>query len=319
MVMPQNPYGVNQMPPMPMGAGVPPMSGMPQQWPASSPMGMPPFTPAPIPDIKWSNLSTGGAFKIPIGRFIGKLNSVGKDFDQKHGNMYVVFNFTDFQILEANDPWQQPVIPVRVKYADSTNSSWGRTVESAKRLGLAKAAGTLDEALGELVGRWYEMSQTFNESFGEDAQGKTLAGNVWRFFRIVDPTQVFAQPPQYAQPQQYAQPAMAQPMAQTAPTPMPTQMPQQVAQTVAAPVAPMAQAAPAAQPAAAPQMETPQTRAKVLLHGKSFGDFLVAAMNDNVVKSDPAFVNTILNQTFVKGLVDSGQAVVQNGVYAVIA
>lgn len=255
------------------------------------------------PDVKWSGLSTSGAFKIPVIAFIGRLTEMVYDTQSTFG-LRVVEKFDQVQILESPVPWPLATLELSVKYSDREESGWGRHVGSAKALGLAQQANTLDQAKAELIGKIYEMRQT-HENYGEDSKsGQTLTGDVWRFVRVVG-----------AGGQATPQPQYAQPVAPAVPAPAPTQ-PQ-----VATVVMPTTQQAPAPQPATAiPQPmagfdatllpdDTAPVRARKLLHGKALNEFLGVALIDDKIKADSSFVNSIFDQSFIVGLKAAGQAV----------
>ncbi len=309
-------YGYGQPPGQQPGAyGVPPVG---------QPIGMPPA------EIKWSGLSIGGAFKIPVVCFIGRLTEVIKDGSSQYG-LRIIEKYDQVQILESPVPWPWATVDVSIKYSDRESSAWGYHVESAKALGLAAQAATLDQAMAELVGKIFELRQS-DQSYGEDkATGQTMKGDVWRFVRIVQPGQAQAFPqPQYAVPAPLpATVAVPQPVAQPQPVVAPVQ-----AVPVAAPVDPAQAAAIAAQvlaqsiaPAPAGTVDlvpnpvdTAAVRAKKLLHGRALNEWLGVALLDDKIKADPAFTNTIYDQSFIVGLKASGQVVMAaDGKFTVIA
>ncbi|KKK61955.1 hypothetical protein LCGC14_3009170, partial [marine sediment metagenome] len=185
--------------------------------------------------------------------FIGRLAEVIKDSSSPHG-LRIIEKYDQVQILESPVPWPWATIDLSIKYSDREQSGWGYHVESAKAIGLAQQATTLDQAMAELVGKVYEMRQS-SQSYGEDTTTHVpMQGDVWKFVRILAPgaPQIAAFPqPQYAQPASAPAPApapppiVAQPVA-AQPIPAPTAIPQPVPQPVAvAPVAPSAPSAPA--------------------------------------------------------------------------
>jgi len=310
-MQPQPAYGAP--PPAYGGYGVPPMGMQPV-----------PGAMMPQPDVKWSGLSTGGAFKIPVVCFIGRLTEVLKDGSSQYG-LRIIEKYDQDQILESPVPWPWATVDVSIKYSDRESSGWGYHVESAKALGLALNATTLDEAMGELVGRIFELRQS-EQSYGEDKQtGQAMKGDVWRFTRVVQPGQVQSFPqPQYAVPQptpatapvagQFAAPVpVIQPVATApAPAPVPVIQPSPVA---AAPVAPTATQFDCT---LAPT-DTSAIRAKKLLNARALNEWLGVALVDDVVKADPAFINTIYDQSFIVGLKAAGQIVQgQDGKFAVV-
>ena len=267
-------YG--QSPAQPYG-GQPPQYGQP----------LTPGQVIPPPDIKWSGLSKGGAFRVPVIAFIGRLTDMVFDTQAQFG-LRIVEKYDQVQILESPVPWPWATIDVPVTYKDSQNSAWGRHVESAKAIGIAVNAASLDQAKAELIGKTYEMHQ-IHESFGEDKEGKTIAGDIWKFVRVLA---TGGQQPQYAPPMATPQP-QPQPQAPEATTgfdatPSPT--------------------------------DTAPVRAKKLLHGKALNEWLGVALLDPVIKADASFVNSIFDQSFIVGLRASHQVVLgANGKFQVVA
>ncbi len=281
-----------------------------------------------IPDIKWSGLKVGGAYKIPLTRFIGRFDGYELDTQSTFG-VRVVEKYSQVQVLETTAPWPWATADVSIKYADSDNSAWGRHVGSAKTLGLALAAQSLQEAMTELVGRYFELVQAV-ESYGENQQGQPMTGDVWRFVRLVQPgaTMPAAQP--VIQPAQVVQPiqVVAQPVVQPVVDPALAQAQAQAqAQAAAAQAAAVAQPAPVAV-APVPGVfdttllptDTPALRAKKLLQGRALNEFLGVALIDDIIKGDGAFLNSIFDQSLIVGLKSSGQVVqdAATGVFTVL-
>lgn len=290
-----------------------------QQLPPQPPYGTPPYGPPqplagpvmPPAEIKWSGLSVGGAFKIPVLAFIGRLTDMVQDPQSQFG-LRIVERYDQVQILNSPVPWPWATLDLSIKYSDKEESAWGRHVSSAKSLGLAQSIATLNEAKVELVGKVYELCQK-DETYGEDKTGQTMHGDVWRFVRVVQPgaAQPFAQP-QYATPQ----------VAPAAPV-VPLQ-PQPAVAPVAPAVVPITPA-PVAQPAgtfntAPDPADTAAVRAKKLLHNRTLNEWLGVALMDDKIKADPAFINSVYDQSFIVGLKGAGQ-VTQNaeGKFQVIA
>jgi hypothetical protein len=262
-------YG--QQPPQPIVQQPYPYGGTPAQ-----PMAQP-------PDVRWSGLAAGGAYKIPVVCFIGRLTDMVYDTQSQYG-LRIIEKFDQVQILESPAPWPWATVDLSVKYSDREDSGWGRHVGSAKALGLAQSATSLDQAKAELVGKVYEMRQK-EESYGEDAKtGQSFKGDVWRFVRIVQPGTA-AQQPQYAVP-----PPIQQPSPTAIPV-VPPPVPPTVFDVTLLP------------------SDTAPIRAKKILHGKTLNEFLGVALVDEVIKADQAFVNSIFDQSFVLGLKASGQVV----------
>lgn len=263
----------------------------------------------PAPEVKWSGLSTGGAFKVPVVAFIGRLTDIVEDFGSSFG-MRLIERYDQVQILESPAPWPWATIDVSIKYSDREESGWGRHVASAKQLGIATNAPTLAAAKAELIGKIYELRQK-SETYGEDSKtGNPMHGDVWRFVRVIQPGQGQAFPqPQYVQPTPVG-------VAQTTAAPgTPTSPPANVVQPqpAASPIT-----APAPQPSPAPQAtagfnlvpdpsDTAAIRAKKLLHGRALNEWLGVALIDEKVKADPPFINTVYDQSFIVGLKASGQ------------
>lgn len=302
--------------------GAPPLQqayGAPQ---AGAPMGMP--ISMPPAEIKWSGLSTGGAFKVPVISFIGRLTEVVKDSSSQYG-LRIIEKYDQVQILESPVPWPWATIDISIKYSDRESSGWGYHVESAKKLGLATQAATLDQAMAELVGKAFELRQS-EQSYGEDkATGAGMKGDVWRFQRIVVP----------GQPQAFPQPQYAVPPA-VPPPPTPPVVPPPAAMPPITPLPGPPVAAPEAVAAAAPvpppppvvatvnvtldPSDTAAVRAKKLLHGRALNEWLGVALVDDKIKADPAFINTIYDQSFIVGLKASNQVLAgTDGKFAVIA
>lgn len=270
----------------------------------TQPMNMPPA------EVKWSGLSTGGAFKIPVVAFIGRLTEVLKDASSQYG-LRIIEKYDQVQILESPVPWPWATVDLSIKYSDREASGWGYHVESAKTLGLATQAATLDQAMAELVGKVFEMRQSA-QAYGEDKQtGQAMTGDVWKFMRMVQPGQAQSFPqPQYAVPPAQSTPAPGAP----APAPIPS----------AAPAAPAPVAAAAPTPAGfnptLDPSDTASIRAKKLLHGRALNEWLGVALIDDKIKAEPAFINTIYDQSFIVGLKASGQVTQgADGKFAVVA
>ena len=194
----QPPQG--QYTPPPVGGAYVPPTGY------GAPGAAPPQSAMPPAEVKWSGLATGGAYKIPVIGFIGRLAEVIKDSSSPHG-LRIIEKYDQVQILSCPVPWPLATVEFSIPYKDRENSGWGHHVLSAKALGLATQAVSLDQALAELVGKTYEMQQT-EQSYGEDRNtGNAMKGDVWRFIRIVGQSgQVPAFPqPQYAVPPQAPQ------------------------------------------------------------------------------------------------------------------
>jgi len=265
------------------------------------------------PDIKWSGLSKGGAFKVPVVAFIGRLVDMVYDSQSNFG-LRIIEKYDQVQILESPAPWPWATIDLSIKYSDREESGWGRHVSSAKNIGLAQNASSLDEAKRDLVGKVYELRQK-EEDYGEDSKtGQKFHGDVWRFVRIVGvgaTGQFQPQPqPQYAQPQ-YAQPVPQQGVG-VAPAPVAAPMP--------ANTTPVQSQAPAGLNGQLLPTDTAPVRAKKLLHGKALNEFLGVALLDPVIKADSAFVNSIFDQSFIVGLKASNQVVLgADGKFQVVA
>lgn len=278
----------------------------PQPAPQPGPIGMPPA------EIKWSGLTTGGAFKVPVIAFIGRLTEIVKDSGSAYG-LRIVEKYDQVQILESPVPWPWATLDISIKYSDRESSGWGHHVESAKAIGLAQQAATLDQAMAELVGKVFEMRQS-EQGYGEDKQsGQAMKGDVWKFVRQLAPGQPQAQSvappvasPQVAIPAQAAvvqpQPAVAQP----APLPQPAAAVPPAA-TPAAPPAPAAPAASVGFNTTLDPTDTASVRAKKLLHNKALNEWLAVALVDDKIKADPSFINTIYDQSFIVSLKASNQ------------
>jgi len=269
--------------------------------PSSGPYAVPPQGGVgqgiPLPELKWSGLKTGGQYKSPLNKFIGRMDSYALDTQAAYG-LRIVLRFSQLQVLETTAPWPWATADISVKYSDSENSGWGKLVKSAKDLGLAIQAATLQEAMNDLVGKIFEMHQSVNEHFGEDKEGKAMLGDVWRFVRIL-------------QMGGFQQPAYGTPSVPAAP-PTPAMTTPPAAQQVPAPT-PQVDMTP--QPT-----DTAAMRAKKLLHGKRLNEFLGVALIDPVIKADAAFVNSIFDQSFIVGLKASGQVALDTntGVFTVV-
>ena len=257
------PYGGQQAPGMPYQQGVPMPTG-----------------PAPMPSVvKWGGLSSGGSNKIPVVCFIGRLTDM-LFVPDNFGNYQVQEKYDQVQILESPAPWPWATLDLPIKYSEREESGWGRHVSSAKALGLATTAASLDQAKADLIGKTYELRQK-EEDYGEDKKtGQKFKGDVWRFIRIVQAGgQAVPQP-------QYAQPAVAPAVpSQATNAPAPTG-------NFSAVIAPT---------------DTAPVRAKKLLHGKTLNEFLGVALVDDKIKGDSAFVNSIFDQSFIVGLKAGGQ------------
>jgi hypothetical protein len=275
----QQPYG--QPAPIPYGQpGQMPGQTMPMQMPAV---------------LKWGGLTSGGANKIPVICFIGRLTDI-VFLPDNFGNIQAQEKYDQVQILESPAPWPWATLDLPIKYSDREDSGWGRHVGSAKALGIAVNAVSVDEAKADLIGKVYELRQK-EEDYGEDRKtGAKFKGDVWRFIRIVQPggQQTFPQP-QYAQP-------VGQP----------------IAQPVAA--APNTVTPAGAFNAAITPTDTAPVRAKKLLHGRTLNEFLGVALVDEKIKADSAFVNSIFDQSFIVGMKASGQVVLgTDGKFSVVS
>jgi len=273
----QPPTSGGYQPPTPTGGYVPP--------------GYQPPTAQQMPFPRWSGFQSAGGYRIPLLRFIGRLDGWGWDTQSQFGAR-VLLNFSQVQPLEMTSPYPWATATLSIKHSDKENSSWHRTVASAKELGLAVNAPTLEEAMKEMVGKLYEMRQTMGESFGEDREGKELHGDVWRFVRMVS--------------------------GMVPPSVFPTTMAPPVVPPVA-PVVPSAQPTLDLTPATT---DTAPIRAKKLLHGRNLAEFLSAVLIDPLIKepSNAGFFNSILDRSFIAALVSSGQAVLDPAtqVYTVV-
>ena len=290
--MPQQPqYGGQQY-------GAPPIPPQPPYGAPSMPQA---GIGAPPPEVKWDGLETGGAFKCPVVCFTGRLTDIVEDYGSQYG-LRLIEKWDQVQILESPVPWPWATLDYSIKYSSKENSAWGHHVASAKALGLATKAPNLAAAKAELVGKMFEMRQVA-QTYGEDrATGNAMTGDVWRFIRIIQPGMVQSFPqPQYAQPQPVAAAPIQQPQIAVNP-----------AQPQPAPAVIPSQPAPTGTPSMAPDpSDTPQIRAKKLLNGKALNEWLGAALIDDKIKADSAFINSIYDQSFIVGLKASGQ-VVQN-------
>jgi len=289
----------------------PPVSG---QTPYGQPMVPPAGVISAMPPAKWSGLATGGAFKVPVIAFIGRLTDILYDTQSQFG-MRIIEKFDQVQILESPAPWPWATIDLSIKYSDREDSGWGRHVGSARAIGVAADAASLEEAKAELVGKVYEMRQ-MSESYGEDPKtGDSFRGDVWRFMRVVIPGGA-------PLPQQPAQPQYVQPQ------PQPTMQPQPVVVPAPAPIA-NPTPAPAINPTAAPTGafstiiiadDTAPIRAKKLLDGKTLNEFLGVALIDDKIKADSAFTASIFDQSFIVGLKAAAQVTVDgDGRHHVVA
>lgn len=281
-----------------------------QQYGAPAPQyGAPPPGAMPGPvlppaEIKWSGLSTGGAFKIPVVCFIGRLAEMIEDSSSQYG-LRIIEKYDQVQILESPVPWPWATVDLSIKYSDRESSGWGHHVESAKALGLAINATSLAEAKADLVGKVYEMRQT-EQSYGEDRQtGQAMKGDVWKFVRIVTPGQAPA-PAQYVTPAPAPTPVPVAVAPPTAAAPTPAPVPEQ---TVVAPppATPPSAEVPGAFDVTLKPDDTSSIRAKKLLNGKALNEWLGVALIDDKIKADPSFINTIYDQSFIVGLKASNQ------------
>lgn len=273
--------------------------GQPQYGAPPPQYGQPPgAAPQAQPEIKWSGLNKGGSFKVPVIAFIGRLTDMVYDAQSSFG-LRIVEKYDQVQILESPVPWPWAAIELSIKYSDRENSGWGKHVESAKQIGIAQNVATLEQAKTELVGKVYEMRQV-HENYGEDKDGKSMTGDVWRFVRIMGAGQgqAPAPQPQYAQPPQYV-PPLSVPVV---PAPVP-----QSAQTTGF----STQLLPT---------DTAPIRAKKLLHGRMLNEWLGVALLDDKIKADPGFINSVYDQSFIVGLKASGQVVLgADGKFQVIS
>jgi len=249
-----------------------------------------PAAPAVAPEPKWSGLSQGVP-KLQVVAFIGRLVDTVPDTQSQIAQygMRIVEKYDQVQILESPIPYPWATIDVSIKYSDHEDSAWGRHIASAKSLGLAVNAATLAAAKADLIGKVYELHRK-DEAFGEGKGGEQMHGDVWRFTRIV----VGGIPAG-----QYVPPPPATPVVPTPPAP----------------------AAPAVGfDATLLPTDTAPVRAKKLLHGRMLNEFLGVALPDPIIKNDPAFLNSIFDQSFIVGLKAQNQVVVgADGKFQVIA
>ena len=236
--------------------------------------------PTMQPEIKWSGLSTGSAFKIPVQAFIGRLVSMTIDTESQYG-FRIVEKYDQVQILQSPSPWPWATLDFSIKYSNREESGWGRHIASAKALGLATNAATLDEAKKELIGKTYELKQQEESYEGGRQRDQVMKGNVWRFVRVVEPS-VHTTP--------YVVPPVVPPVA---PLPAPT-----VVQGVL----------PIDAPNALDPGDAPEVRAKKLLHGRTLNEWLGVALVDEKIAGS-AVVNSIYDQSLIVGLKASGQVV----------
>lgn len=298
---------VYQPPPGQPGA-LPPGAPAPQY---GQQLGVTPGYGAPVPqpmmppaEIKWSGLEVGGAFHLPVIAFIGRLTEMLEDTQSQYG-LRIVEKFDQVQILNSPVPWPWATIDPSIKYSAKENSGWGKHIASAKALGLALTAATLREAKADLVGKMFEMRQV-SETYGEDrATGQKMVGDVWTFVRIVTPGQPQPLPqPAYVTPA----PAVVQPQPAVAPAVAPIPAPV-VTQPASAPAPAAAVTPPPAGvfDAILSPDDTAAIRAKKLLHTRALNEWLGVALIDDKIKADPAFINTIYDQSFIVGLKASNQ------------
>ena len=342
-------YGQVPATPAPQyGAPIPPQYGAPPPVPGQPMVPFPTQVAGgqmmPPAEIKWSGLSTGGAFKVPVVSFIGRLTEMIEDGSSQYG-LRIIEKYDQVQILESPVPWPWATIDVSIKYSDRESSGWGYHVESAKALGVAVNATSLAEAKADLIGKIYEMRQS-QQSYGEDrVTHQPMQGDVWKFVRIIPAGQPTGFPqPQYVQPQPVVIPApaaapapvpqpvaqpqppalVATPVAVVAPIPTPAPVPAPTPEVVAAPVtvlAPVPAPAPAGAVDLVPNLnDTAAIRAKKLLNGKALNEWLGVALIDDKIKADPSFINTIYDQSFIVGLKAQNQVVLgTDGKFQVIA
>ena len=299
----QAPYGQSAPAPQPNYGQQPPMApGYGQQQPPAQQQ-MPPT------EIKWGGLAKG-AQKIPVIEFIGRLVDMQLDTANQNG-VYINESYDQVQILESPAPWPWATVgPIGIKYSDREESGWGRHVSSAKELGLAVNAMTFDQAKADLIGKTFRMRQA-DENYGTDQKtGQTFHGNVWRFKQVVGQggSTGYQPPPQTPVPMpqpNFPQPPYAPPVnQQQVPQPPVYQQPYVPPTNPQVPAPQQQQQAPA--PAGFNAMplptDTAAVRAKKLLHGRALNEFLAVALVDPIIKADPAFVNSIFDQSFIVGL-----------------
>ena len=250
-----------------------------------------------MPSPRWSGFQPAGGYRISLLRFIGKLDSWGWDTQSQFGAR-VLLNFSQVQPLEMTSPYPWATATLSIKHSDRENSAWQRLTASARELGFGANIAiddprAFEKAMGEMMGRLYEMRQTTGESFGEDREGKELHGDVWRFVRVVT--------------------GMVPPSAFSAPMAPP------VAPPAVAPVVPPAQPTLDLTPT---PTDTAPIRAKKLLHGRNLAEFLSAVLIDPVIKdpTNAGLFNSILDRSFMAALVSNGQVVLDptTQVYTVV-
>ena len=115
-----------QQPPPAQYGAVPPGAPVYGQ-PAAPVQAMPPA------EIKWNGLETGGAFKVPVTGFIGRLTEIVKNTDGQFG-LRLIEKWDQVQILASPVPWPWATIEVSIKYSAKENSGWGHHVSFLLKL-----------------------------------------------------------------------------------------------------------------------------------------------------------------------------------------
>jgi len=221
------------------------------------------------------------------------------DTESQYG-FRIVEKYDQVQILQSPSPWPWATLDFSIKYSNREESGWGRHIASAKALGLATNAATLDEAKKELIGKTYELKQQEESYEGGRQRDQVMKGNVWRFVRVVEPSvpttpyvvPPVAPPPAPAPIQGFQSPPIVVQGA-LSPSPAPT-----LVQGVL----------PIDAPNALDPGDAPEVRAKKLLHGRTLNEWLGVALVDEKIAGS-AVVNSIYDQSLIVGLKASGQVV----------
>jgi hypothetical protein len=148
-----------------------------------------------LPDIKSKRIKGGGLYTTPLKKFKGTLEKyeVIKRAGQyaKEGDVDVVLDFIDLQVIETDTPFPYNVARFALKFSNAEGSSWTLLEDS-----IATALGTSveDVRIQDIVGKqstWerednhvYSMKKVRDATTGLTVE-QPMAGTVWRVVDVV--------------------------------------------------------------------------------------------------------------------------------------
>ena len=222
-----------------------------------------------------------GGFESPVKSFVGRLDAIIPKIvtfeNSKNPNRTAaVLNFSDLQIVQTDEPWNTPVLPLEFIISNRDSSKWAVLGTSIGKL-IPPSVG-----MEYCIGKYMHLQVTPGHMLYDGKEKKEMPQDAWECLRIdavkfIVPTGAVVQQPQMA-----SIPAPA--MAAAAP---------------AAPAAPSANAPAAAQPSAL-------RKALEILEGKTEKQWNIDVFNDPIVRTDKKVVDDILNRAFLNTIYATG-------------